>query len=77
MNRSFTGLTGAYTDNWTETSGTVPEKVVCAIVAPSFFSVLRTQPLLKRKKLLLHCPRTYSGHAIGVDTQASLIQTVS
>src|SRR5271154_5967827 len=42
LSHSFTGVTGAYTDNLTEATGQLPEKVVCAIVAPRFFPVLGT-----------------------------------
>lgn len=45
MNRSFTGMTGAYTESLAETSGALPEKLVRARVAPRFFEVLAT-PLL-------------------------------
>jgi putative ABC transport system permease protein len=45
MNSSFTGITGAYTESLAETSGTLPEKLVRARVAPRFFEVLGA-PLL-------------------------------
>ena len=48
MSQSFTGVTGAYTDNLTETTSELPEKVVCGIVAPRFFPVMGTPALLGR-----------------------------
>jgi len=48
MNQTFAGITGAFTENQAETSGAVPEKLVCARVAPRFFSVLGTPAVLGR-----------------------------
>ncbi len=48
MNKTFTGIAGAYTENVAETSGSLPEMLVCARVSPRFFSVLATLPLIGR-----------------------------
>jgi putative ABC transport system permease protein len=48
MNRSFTAISGAYTENTAETSGALPEKLLEAVVAPRFFSVLGMPPLAGR-----------------------------
>lgn len=48
MNRSFSAIAGAYTENVAETSGDVPEMLVSARVSPRFFSVIGTSPLLGR-----------------------------
>jgi len=40
MNQSFTGVTGAYSDSFAETSGSLPERLTSARVAPRFFEVL-------------------------------------
>jgi putative ABC transport system permease protein len=48
MTRSFTGMTGAYTESFAETSGTLPEKLGSARVATRFFPVLGTPLLLGR-----------------------------
>jgi putative ABC transport system permease protein len=48
LNHSFTGISGAYIENIAEVSGPLPEKLVCARVAPRFFSVLATPPLAGR-----------------------------
>ncbi|HLK64156.1 MAG TPA: ABC transporter permease [Bryobacteraceae bacterium] len=48
LTQSFAGITGAFTENRAETSGTLPEKLVCARAAPRFFSVLGTPPLVGR-----------------------------
>jgi len=48
MNQTFTGIAGAYTENQADTSGPLPEKLVCAKTSPRFFSVLGTPPLLGR-----------------------------
>lgn len=45
LNHSFTGIAGAYTENLTETSGPLPEKLVCGRTSPGFFSVLGVLPL--------------------------------
>lgn len=48
MNHSFNGMAGAYTENVAETSGALPEMLVCVRVSPRFFSVLGTEPLIGR-----------------------------
>jgi putative ABC transport system permease protein len=48
MSQSFTAISGAYTENIAETSGELPEMLVSARVAPRFFSVLGTPPLVGR-----------------------------
>jgi putative ABC transport system permease protein len=48
MSQSFTAISGAYTENAAEISGELPEMLVTARVAPRFFSVLGTPPLLGR-----------------------------
>ena len=48
MNQSFSAISGAYTENVAEASGELPEMLVNARVAPRFFSVLGTPPLLGR-----------------------------
>ncbi len=48
MNQTFAGISGAFTENQAETSGALPEKLVCARVAPRFFSVLGTPALVGR-----------------------------
>jgi putative ABC transport system permease protein len=48
MNRSFSAISAAYTENVAETSGELPEMLVSARVSPRFFSVLGTPPLLGR-----------------------------
>ena len=48
MNHSFTAIAGAYTENVAETSGDLPEMLVCARVSPRFFSVLGTPPIFGR-----------------------------
>lgn len=45
---SFTAISAAYTDNISETSGELPQRLVTARVSPRFFSVLGTVPLLGR-----------------------------
>jgi putative ABC transport system permease protein len=47
-NRSFTGLSGSYTENVTDTSGAEPERLVGLRVAPRFFSVYAMPPLVGR-----------------------------
>jgi putative ABC transport system permease protein len=49
MNRSFDGIGGVYTENITETSGALPEKLLCARTSPRFFSTLGIMPLLGRE----------------------------
>ncbi|HEV3196521.1 MAG TPA: ABC transporter permease [Bryobacteraceae bacterium] len=48
MSQTFAGISGAYTESQAETSGALPEKLVCAKAAPRFFSVLGTTALLGR-----------------------------
>src|SRR5437016_4783445 len=48
MSQSFTGISGAYTESLAETSGPLPEKLVCARVAPRFFPVLASPLLVGR-----------------------------
>jgi len=48
LNQTFVGIAGAYTENQADTSGPLPEKLVCAKTSPRFFSVLGTPPLLGR-----------------------------
>lgn len=48
LNRSFSGLTGAYTESLAETAGALPEKLVSAKVANRFFTVLGTPLVLGR-----------------------------
>ena len=46
--RSFDGLTGAYAENVTETSGPEPERLAGQRVAPRFFGVFAMSPLVGR-----------------------------
>lgn len=48
MNQSFSGISGAYTENAAETSSDLPEMLIGARVSPRFFSVLGTPPLFGR-----------------------------
>jgi len=48
MTNSFNGVGGVYTENVTETSGPLPEKLVSARTSPRFFSVLSVLPLRGR-----------------------------
>jgi putative ABC transport system permease protein len=48
MNTTFQGLSGYYTDDMSETSGDVPERLERALVAPGFFQVLQIAPALGR-----------------------------
>ncbi|HEY6970174.1 MAG TPA: ABC transporter permease [Candidatus Angelobacter sp.] len=48
MNSSFQALTGYYTEDVSETSGTLPEKITRAYVAPRFLQVWGVQPALGR-----------------------------
>jgi len=48
MNRIFTGIAGTYTENQADTSGPLPEKLVCAKTSPRSFPVLGAPPLLGR-----------------------------
>ena len=46
MNSTFTAISGYDTDDLSEISGPLPEKVTAAIVAPRFLQVLQVGPLL-------------------------------
>ncbi len=48
MNRTFTAIAGAYTENVAETSGELPAMLVSARVSARFFSVLETPLLIGR-----------------------------
>ncbi len=48
MNSTFQGISGYYTQDVSETSGDLPQKVTEAIVAPRFLRVLGTSPTLGR-----------------------------
>jgi hypothetical protein len=48
MSQSFAAISGAYTENIAETSGELPQMLVSARVAPRFFPVLGTPPLVGR-----------------------------
>jgi putative ABC transport system permease protein len=48
MNRTFEAVSGSYADNFTETSGSEPERLAAAAVAPDFFDALATPPALGR-----------------------------
>lgn len=48
LTTSFAGISGAYTDDVSELSGELPEKLKRASVAPRFFQVLGAAPLLGR-----------------------------
>ncbi len=48
ISRSFTAISGVESQNITETSGTMPEKLVAADASPRFFSLLNVTPLLGR-----------------------------
>src|SRR5215469_5826640 len=48
MNSTFRGLTGYYTEDESELSGELPEKVTRALVTPGFLSVLGVRPALGR-----------------------------
>ena len=49
MNSTFQGITGHYTDDISETSGELPERIACAWVAPRFFQVWGVVPALGRR----------------------------
>jgi putative ABC transport system permease protein len=49
MNRSFTGIGGVETENLTDTSGSLPEKLFCGLSSPRFFTVLGVPPLIGRQ----------------------------
>lgn len=48
LNSTFQGLTGYYTEDESETSGALPEKVTQAMVAPRFLEVWGISPVLGR-----------------------------
>jgi len=48
MNSTFQSISGYYTDDLSETSGPLPEKVSEALVAPRFLRVMGVSPLLGR-----------------------------
>ena len=48
MNSTFQAVTGSYTEDGSETSGILPEKLKQAFVAPRFLQVLRVSPSLGR-----------------------------
>jgi putative ABC transport system permease protein len=48
MNSTFQGISGWYLDDMSETSGSLPERVSEALVAPRFLSVMGVQPMLGR-----------------------------
>jgi predicted permease len=48
LNSTFQGITGYYTNDVTETSGELPEKLTQALVAPRFLRVWRVAPALGR-----------------------------
>lgn len=48
MNSTFQAITGYYTENESETSGAVPEKLTQAFVAPRFLQTLGISPALGR-----------------------------
>ncbi len=48
LNSTFSGISGSYMDDLSETSGPLPEKLTMALVAPRFLSVFGVAPLLGR-----------------------------
>jgi len=48
LNSTFEGISGYYTDDLSETSGELPEKVTEALLAPRFLQVLGVSPALGR-----------------------------
>ncbi len=48
LNRTFQGISGYYTNDISELSGELPEKLTWALVAPRFLRVWRVAPLLGR-----------------------------
>src|SRR5262245_15915580 len=48
LSRTFTAISGWYTENQTETSGTEPERLEGRRVAPRFFDVYAMRPLTGR-----------------------------
>ena len=49
MNSTFQAISGYYTDDLSETSGSLPEKVTEALVAPRFLEVMGVSPALGRE----------------------------
>src|SRR5205807_1145563 len=49
LNSTFEGITGYYTEDDSETSGIVPEKIEVAYVAPRFFQVFGVAPAVGRE----------------------------
>src|SRR5215467_11320986 len=48
LNHTFAAISGAYTENVTDTSGTEPERITGLRVAPRYFTVFGAHPLLGR-----------------------------
>jgi putative ABC transport system permease protein len=48
LNSTFQAISGYYTDDLSELSGSLPEKVTEALVAPRFFQVMGVSPMLGR-----------------------------
>jgi len=48
LSSTFTAISGYYTDDMSETSGSLPERVKLALVAPRFLQVLEVAPMLGR-----------------------------
>lgn len=48
LNRTFAALSGFYTENVTDTSAAEPERLAARRVAPRYFAVYETKPLLGR-----------------------------
>ncbi len=48
LNSTFSGISGYYTDDLSETSGSLPERVTEALLAPRFLRVMEVAPLLGR-----------------------------
>lgn len=48
LNSTFTAISGYYTDDMSDTSGPLPERVDLALVAPRFLQVLDVAPMLGR-----------------------------
>jgi len=49
LNSTFQSISGYFTDDLSETSGSLPEKVTEVLVAPRFFEVLGVSPALGRE----------------------------
>src|SRR6202012_5240080 len=48
LNSTFTAISGYYTDDLSEISGPLPEKLTLGLVAPRFLQVMGVAPLLGR-----------------------------